>query len=305
MNKLKHILVIGSSNTDMVIKTHNLPRPGETVLGGNFFMLQGGKGANQAVAVARLGGNTSFLCKVGSDAFGDASLAAYAQEGIDISHALRDEVAASGVALITVDDAAENCIVVAPGANAKLTVEDINSAESLIASSEVVLMQMEIPMDAIAKATEIAAYHNVKVVLNPAPAAPIPEELLSKVYLLTPNRTEAESLTGIAVTDIESAKLAADALTAKGVEVVVITLGADGALIKEGGEYYHIPSERVEAVDTTAAGDTFNGALCVALVEGKSLTEAVTFASKASAIAVTRMGAQASVPTRAEVDALM
>ena len=305
MNQSKRIVVIGSSNTDMVIKTLHLPRPGETVLGGDFFMLQGGKGANQAVAVARMGGDTAFLCRVGNDTFGDTSLAAYEQEGIDISHALRDAASPSGVALITVDGAAENCIVVAQGANARLTAADIAAAESLIASAHLVLMQMEIPMEAIVEATNIAARHGVKVVLNPAPAAPIPQELFAKLYLVTPNRTEAETLTGVRVTDLESAKQAADALTDKGVESVVITLGAEGALIKAADDYCHVPAERVEAVDTTAAGDTFNGALCVALVEGKCLADAVRFASKASAIAVTRMGAQASVPMRAEVDAVM
>lgn len=301
----KKIVVVGSSNTDMVIKTLHHPRPGETVLGGDFFMLQGGKGANQAVAVARMGGETSFMCKVGNDAFGDASLKAYEADGIDISHAIRTDEAPSGIALITVDQSGENCIVVASGANGCLSTADVTAAEELIASAAVVLMQMEIPIQTIEQVMLLAEKYGVKVVLNPAPAAPIPNALFSKMYLITPNRTEAESLTGVHVSNIESAKRAADLLTEKGVESVVITLGAEGALIKERGGYTHVPAESVKAVDTTAAGDTFNGALCVALVEGKSLAEAVAFASKAAAIAVTRLGAQASVPKRAEVDALM
>ena len=298
-----HIVVIGSSNTDMTIKTSQLPRPGETVLGGDFYMLQGGKGATQAVAVARMGGRTSFLCKVGNDPFGQASIASYKAEGIDTSYAITTDQAPSGVALITVDRAAENCIVVAPGANALLTAEEIDAAEALIADASLVLMQMEIPIQTIMHATALAARHGVKVVLNPAPAAPIPENLYPMLHLITPNRTEAESLTGIRIHDPESARRAADVLTEKGVERVVITLGSEGALIKEGNRYEHIPAQRVEAIDTTAAGDTFNGALCVALVEGRTLAEAVSFASRASAIAVTRLGAQASIPHRSEVEA--
>lgn len=302
MNQSKRIVVIGSSNTDMVIKTLHLPRPGETVLGGDFFMLQGGKGANQAVAAARLGGDTAFLCKVGHDPFGEASLAAYASEGIDTSYCLQTQEAPSGVALITVDVMAENCIVVAPGANARLTPADIAAAEPLIASADLVLMQMEIPIETIIEAADIATRHHVRVVLNPAPAAPIPESLFARLYLITPNRTEAETLTGIRVTNAESARRAADLLTQKGVKKVVITLGAEGALIKEGDRYELIAAQQVKAVDTTAAGDTFNGALAVALTEGHTLPEAVRFATRASAIAVTRMGAQASIPTRGEVD---
>lgn len=300
MNKA-HIVVIGSSNTDMTIKTSHLPRPGETVLGGDFFMLQGGKGANQAVAVARMGGRTSFICKVGTDPFGEASLASYANEGINTAYAVRTAEAPSGIALITVDGAAENCIVVAPGANALLSEEDIAAAEELIANASLVLMQMEIPLRTIEFATRLAAKHGVKVVLNPAPAVPIPNALYPMLHLITPNRTEAESLTGVRVTNLEQAQRAADILTEKGVERVVITLGAEGALIKEGNRYEHIAASRVQAIDTTAAGDTFNGALCVALVEGQSLAKAVRFASKASAIAVTRMGAQASIPHRDEL----
>lgn len=298
----KRIVVVGSSNTDMVIKTTQLPRPGETVLGGRFYMAQGGKGANQAVAVARLGGDTAFLCKVGNDSFGEASLAGYAAEGIDTSYVVRTDEAPSGVALITVDGAAENCIVVAPGANAQLSPEDVAAAESLIAGAEMVLMQMEIPIATIERVVAIAARHGVKVVLNPAPAAPIPDGILGRLHLVTPNRTEAESLTGVRIAGVEDAERAAAVLTAKGVANVVITLGADGALVCDGDGCRLVPARRVEAVDTTAAGDTFNGALCVALVEGMELTDAVRFATRASAIAVTRMGAQTSVPTRAEVE---
>lgn len=302
MNHSKKIVVIGSSNTDMVIKTAQLPRPGETVLGGDFYMSQGGKGANQAVAAARLGGDTAFLCKVGDDTFGETSLAGYAAEGIDTSYAVRTGDAPSGVALITVDGAAENCIVVAPGANARLSAADIEAAEELIAGAAIVLMQMEIPIQTIGRVVALASRHGVKVVLNPAPAAPIPDEFYPSLYLITPNRTEAESLSGVHIVDAESAARAAAVLAGKGVRNVVITLGADGAFVRDGESSRLVPAQRVAAVDTTAAGDTFNGALCVALVEGSSLADAVAFATRASAIAVTRMGAQTSVPTRAEVE---
>lgn len=299
----KRIIVVGSSNTDMVIKTAKHPRPGETVLGGEFYMLQGGKGANQAVAVARLGGDSTFICKVGNDSFGQASLSSYLADGVDTTCSFITDEAPSGIALITVDKEGENSIVVASGANALLSPEDIVKVQSVFANADIVLMQMEIPMETILCVAKIAVQHGVKVILNPAPAAILPDALYAMLYLITPNRTEAELLTGIEINDMESAKIAADKLAAKGVEKVIITLGSHGAIIKENDSYHHVPAQKVDVVDTTAAGDTFNGALCVALAEGAaSLADAVAFASRAAAITVTRMGAQVSIPTRIEVD---
>jgi len=295
------IVIVGSSNTDMVIKSERIPRPGETILGGTFLMNPGGKGANQAVAVARLGGDGVFVAKVGSDLFGKESAALYAKEGLDTRFVFTDPAEPSGVALIMVDAQGENCIAVASGANGKLLPTDIDKAAGVIAGADIVLMQMETPMETIEYTAALAAKNGVKVILNPAPAAPLSESLLKKLYMFTPNETEAEFFSGIKVTGWESAERAADAIAAKGVETVVITLGSLGALVREDGKYMRIAAEKVEAVDTTAAGDTFNGALCVALAEGKSVGEAVRFASKAAAISVTRMGAQASVPMRKEL----
>lgn len=297
----KRIVIVGSSNTDMTIKSDRLPKPGETVLGGAFYMQQGGKGANQAVAVARLGGDAVFVSKVGDDPFGAASVASYRADGIDTAHVTVTRGTASGMALIMVDEGAENCISVAPGANACLQPEDILAAKSEFERAAIVLLQMEIPMPAIARAVTLGHAFGARVVLNPAPAQPVPDEILSRLYMITPNRTEAELLTGVKVVDAESARRAARILSDKGVGRVVITLGGRGVFVKDVAEEYCIPAERVEAVDTTAAGDTFNGALCVALSEGRPLPDAVRFASRAAAVAVTRMGAQTSIPYRSEM----
>lgn len=299
------IVVIGSANTDLVVRTDRMPSPGETILGGRFMMAGGGKGANQAVAASRLGGEVTFVARVGNDLFGEQALAGYRAERMDVRHVLCDEAAPTGVALICVDEAAENSIVVAPGANERLSPKDVDCAEAAIAAADFVVLQLEIPLPTVVYAAEVAARHGVRVILNPAPAAAIPDELLRQCYLLTPNRSECAMLAGMPVVDAGDAERAADALLARGAQHVVVTLGGEGSLVK-GAEYCErVAARRVEAVDTTAAGDTFNGALAVALSEGRSLSEAVHFATAASSIAVTRMGAQNSVPTRAEVDALM
>lgn len=304
MNRLQQrkILVVGSSNTDMVIKTEHLPRPGETVLGGTFFMNPGGKGANQAVAIARLGGYVSFICKTGSDIFGHQSQQLFEEEGIDTSYIFSDSKNPSGVALITVDAHAENCIVVASGANAALLPSDLASAVEAIEEADLVLMQLEIPMDTVEYVAEAAYRKGKKVILNPAPAQALSPSLLRHLSIITPNEMEAEMISGIRITDENSAREAARAIVGMGVECVIITLGAKGALIHCDGADEFIPALRVEAVDTTAAGDVFNGALTVALAEERSLAEAVRFACKASAISVTRVGAQSSAPYRIEVD---
>ena len=298
----RQILVVGSSNTDMVIKAGHLPRPGETILGGTFFMNPGGKGANQAVAIARLGGPVTFICKTGSDIFGHQSQQLFEEEGINTSYVFSDSGNPSGVALITVDEKAENCIVVASGANANLLPSDLEKAEEAIERADLVLMQLEVPMETVCFVADIAWQKGKKVILNPAPAHPLPADLLRHLYLITPNETEAEMITGVKITDESSAGEAARALSGMGVQHVIITLGSKGALIYSNGKAEMVPALKVEAVDTTAAGDVFNGALTVALSEGRSLKEAARFACKASAISVTRVGAQSSAPYRNEVD---
>ena len=298
----RQILVVGSSNTDMVIKAAHLPRPGETILGGTFFMNPGGKGANQAVAIARLGGPVTFICKTGSDIFGHQSQQLFEEEGINTSYVFSDSGNPSGVALITVDEKAENCIVVASGANANLLPSDLEKAEEAIERADLVLMQLEVPMETVCFVADIAWQKGKKVILNPAPAHPLPAALLRHLYLITPNETEAEMITGVKITDESSAGEAARALSGMGVQHVIITLGSKGALIYSNGKAEMVPALKVAAVDTTAAGDVFNGALTVALSEGRSLKEAARFACKASAISVTRVGAQSSAPYRNEVD---
>ena len=298
----QQILVVGSSNTDMVIKAAHLPRPGETILGGTFFMNPGGKGANQAVTIARLGGPVTFICKTGSDIFGHQSQQLFEEEGINISYIFSDSEHPSGVALITVDEKAENCIVVASGANANLMPSDLARAEEAIEQADLVLMQLEIPMETVCYVADLAWEKGKKVILNPAPAHPLSAELLRRLYLITPNETEAEMISGVKITDESSACEAARVLSGMGVQNVIITLGSKGALIYCDGKSEIVPAWKVEAVDTTAAGDVFNGALTVALSEGRDLKEAARFACKASAISVTRVGAQSSAPYRNEVD---
>lgn len=299
----KLILVIGSSNTDMSVKSVHLPRPGETVLGDGFRMGQGGKGANQAVAARKLDGAVAFVCKVGNDVFGKNAVGHYSECGIDTSHILYSDKP-SGVALITVDDNAENAIVVASGANADITVNDIDGMADLIRSAGILLLQLEIPVAAVTRAASIAREAGVMVVLNPAPAAELPEELLKCVDVLIPNEAEASALTGIDIENEEDAAKAADALKSEGVGSVIITMGSSGSFVS-GKDSFKVPARKVKAVDTVAAGDTFCGALCVALAEGMSLADSVEFATAASSISVQRHGAQESVPSREEVKALM
>ena len=297
----KKIIVIGSTNMDMVVKTSHIPTPGETVLSGSFFMNPGGKGANQAVSVARLGGDVAFVSKVGNDVFGKQSTQLFEEEGIDIAHLLSDDTLPSGVALITVDRSGENSIVVASGANAGLTPADLEDALDKIAGAGIVLMQLEIPMETVHFAAIYAVKHGVKVILNPAPANTLPPKLLSCIDIITPNQSEAAMLSGINVTDAATAAQAAVAIHNLGVKSVIITMGAMGCVIYDKGEITVVPAQKVEAVDTTAAGDVFCGALAVALAEGGTLFDAVNFASRAAAISVTRMGAQPSIPYRKEL----
>jgi ribokinase len=296
------ITVVGSSNTDMVIQAEHLPVAGETILGGHFFMNPGGKGANQAVAAARLGGHIIFISKTGNDIFGKQSVQLFNDEGIDTTYLVSDPVNPSGVALITVDKNAENCIVVASGANATLSKNDIAPAKVVIEQSGIVLMQLEIPIETVCYVAEIAYAKGVQIVLNPAPACHLPEGLLKKISILTPNRREAEMLTGVKLRNMESAKLAAEKIKGLGPETVIITLGHKGALVLHDNSFTHVPGFLVKAIDTTAAGDIFNGALVVALSEGKSVVESTRFACKAAAISVMKLGAQSSAPFKLEID---
>ena len=284
----------------MVAKTERLPVPGETVLGGAFIMAAGGKGANQAVAAARLGGEVVFIAKVGDDVFGRQALESFGREGIATSCIVRDAVNPSGVALITVDSRGENCIVVASGANANLMSGDVPVEK--IKNAALVLIQLEIPLQTVEYVAAQASAQGVPVILNPAPACALPDSLLKNVAVLTPNQKEAEMLTGVRIEDRDSAEKAAAVLAGKGVKTVIITLGAEGALLLDRGTSEWVPAPAVEAVDTTAAGDVFCGALAVALAEGKLVKEAVGFGCAAAALSVTRMGAQPSAPTRKEVD---
>jgi ribokinase len=286
----------------MVIKTNKLPLPGETILGGDFLMNPGGKGANQAVAAARLKGSVILVAKTGDDLFGRQAKKLFQSENLNTEFLFTDPEAPSGIALITVDENAENCIVVAPGANARLLKGDIDQAKEAILESDILLMQLEIPLETVIYAAGIAFNAGKKVILNPAPAQKLPAHLLKMLYMITPNETEAELLTGISVTDSTSAERAAKALLSSGVQVVVLTLGSKGALLVTESESCLVPAFKVAAVDTTAAGDCFNGALAVALAEELDLHQAIVFANKAASIAVTRMGAQASAPYRFEID---
>jgi len=298
---MKQIVVVGSTNTDMVVKAARIPAPGETILGGRFLMNPGGKGANQAVAAARLGAEVVFIAKVGDDLFGREAKALFAKENICTDYVLTDPSEPSGVALIMVDAKGENCIAVASGANGTLMPEDIEGVEDIIAQSDLLLMQLETPLETVRYAADVAVNLGVPVILNPAPACELPSDLYDCLEVITPNESEAELLTNIKVTDEASAEAAARVLCDKGVLNVVITMGAKGAYVFDGEDGVMVPAFKVEAVDTTAAGDVFNGALAVALTEELELEEAVRFASKAASISVTRMGAQASAPRREEL----
>lgn len=301
---MKGIAVVGSSNTDMIISMGRIPKPGETIIGGDFAMAAGGKGANQAVAAARAGGRVSFIARVGDDLFGEQAIRGFAADGIDVRHVQKDESAPSGVALIFVGGDGENSIGVASGANARLSADDIEQAREAIQSAGVLLVQLEIPIETV-RAAVLAAARDARVILNPAPAQPLDDDLLGRVSILTPNETEAALLTGLEVEDEAGAALAAEALRRRGPEIVIITLGAKGALVSDASGTRLVPAFSVDPVDTTAAGDVFNGALAIALSEDRPLDEAVRFANAAAAISVTRPGAQPSAPGRTEIEALI
>jgi ribokinase len=299
------IVVVGSSNTDMILQMEHIPRPGETILGGQFSMAAGGKGANQAVAAARAGGQVTFVARVGRDMFGRQAVEGFRRDSIDIQHVIQDEQAPSGVALIFVAASGENSIGVASGANLRLSPADVQRVADVIAGADVLVMQLETPLESVRAAAAIAAEHGVPVVLNPAPAQPLDDQLLGMVTVLTPNESEAELLTGVRVVDEPSAAKAAEQLRSQGVGKVIVTLGARGAWVSAAEFSGAVPAFPVTPVDTTAAGDVFNGALAVAMAEGQPLDQSIRFASAAAAISVTRLGAQPSAPRRGEIEALV
>ncbi len=300
-----HVLVIGSSNTDLIVQSASLPRPGQTVMADTFLTLPGGKGANQAVAAARSGARVSFVARVGSDAFGEQALRCLEAEGIDTTCVLKDPLLPSGIASILVNCKGENAIAVVPGANAALSPVQIDTAGSLFERVSTCLLQLETPLPTVIHAAGLAREHSVPVILNPAPARDLPAELLSGLFLLTPNESETEVLTGIRPDTEKAARLAAENLMGRGVNNVIITLGARGAFLATDRETVLLPAPRVDTRDTTGAGDAFNGALAAALGAARSLARAVAFANCAGALAVTEIGAQAALPRESQILALL
>ncbi len=294
---LPRIVVVGSANTDMVVKTEHIPGPGETVIGGEFIMAAGGKGANQAVAAARLGAQVTFVARLGYDVFGDRAIAGYEQEGIDTSFIVRDPDVASGVALIFVDGNGENSIAVASGANARLTPADVARASGAIADADILLVQLEVPLAAVRRAIELAHQASTTVILNPAPAKEIEPDVLAQVSIATPNEHEIKVVVG----ETERQGSIARMLDA-GTGTVLVTLGSRGVLWATRHGQQNVPAFSVNAVDTTAAGDAFNGGLACALAREMAMADAIRYASAVAAISVTRMGAQPSLPTADQVE---
>ncbi|EKO3675193.1 ribokinase [Vibrio metschnikovii] len=299
---MNQLVVLGSVNADHVLQVPTFPRPGETLHGRNYQVIPGGKGANQAVAAARLKADIGFIACVGDDAFGIESCERFKLDGMDIRGVKVQADCPTGIAMIQVSDHGENSICLSAEANDRLTAEAIEDDLPSIRAASYLLMQLETPIDGIIKAAQVAKQAKTNVVLNPAPARELPSSLLSCVDVITPNETEAQVLTGITVTDDASAQQAATVLHQQGIEIVIITLGAKGVWLSENGRGQLIPGFRVSATDTTAAGDTFNGAFVTGLLENMPLESAIKFAHAAAAISVTRFGAQTSIPTRQEVD---
>lgn len=297
---MSKILVIGSSNTDLIAKVKKFPHAGETIAGEFFSQEMGGKGANQAVAAKKLGGDVQFITCLGTDANGRNAMDYYKNQGLDVSLSLVVEDVPSGVALIMVDGNGENCIVIIPGANNELFTDYLNGLEKVIANVQIVVLQMEIPYETVKNVCRLAKKHQKLVILNVAPAREIDEELLANVDILVVNETEAETITGKNI-KLEGMDQIVDDLLSKGAKTVILTLGKEGSVWKSGTTLHHFPSYSVNTVDSTAAGDTFCGALAAEISRGKNLAEAIQFSTAAAAICVTRMGAQSSLPTVEEV----
>lgn len=301
---MKKILVVGSSNTDLIIKVPEIPRPGETLLGGEFKTFPGGKGANQAVAAARAGGDVVFIASIGDDEYGKASVKGYKLDNINTENIKICKNVPSGIAMITISEKGENAIAVAPGANAQLLPGDLEEAGEAFHEADYMLVQLETPVETVQRAVALCNEFDVRVILNPAPAAALPDEILAGTDIITPNETEAEMLTGIRISSEEDAHRAAGLLHDRGVSTVIITLGSEGAYLSEnkGPSQSMIPGFKVNAVDTTAAGDVFNGQLAVALAEGMLMKDAIRLAHAAAALSVQNLGAQSSIPRREETD---
>jgi ribokinase len=290
---------------DLVVKSPRIPAVGETILGEDFIMTPGGKGANQAVAAAKLGAEVYFIAKLGEDVFAEQSLNNFKKEGVNTKYVIQTEEAPSGVALITVDDAGNNVIVVAPGANQMLSPEDVKKAKSSIVSSGALVTQLEIPLETVEFAAQSANDSAVPFILDPAPAQKLSPELLKIVDVLTPNETEAQILTDIEVKDEDSACTAVKKLLEYGVKSVILTMGAKGFLLADNNGMEFVPAVKVNAIDATAAGDAFTGSLAVGLAQGKTLADAALFANYVAALSVTKMGAQSSMPTREAVESFI
>lgn len=305
MSKRARIIVVGSINMDLVFRTHQLPRPGETRTGDSFQQVPGGKGANQAVAAARLGAQVSMVGRVGDDGFGQKLIAGLVREGIDTRFVTVTTNSSSGLAVIGVEDSGQNSITVIPGANGFVTPDDVIAAEELFPSADVLLLQFEIPLPAIQKAIELAHRHRVKIILDPAPSLSVVPADLLQVDVICPNETEAESLSGLVVDSIESVKTAVQRIGHRGPQISLITLGSQGAVMFDGTTVEHVPPFDVKAVDTTAAGDAFAAGFGIALAEQMSVADATRFAAAAGALATTQHGAQPAMPTRDAVESLL
>jgi ribokinase len=296
------ILVIGSLNADLVVRAPHFPAPGETISGEDLAIIPGGKGANQAVAAARQGTSVAMVGRVGSDSFGPTLTKNLQHNNVDISHIITDPES-TGTAIIVVDAYGQNSIVLSPGANGKVTPADVDAVS--FQGADMLLLQLEIPLETVIHAASVAHQNGLRVILNPAPARQLPDSLLADVDILVPNESELQLLTGMPVTDTDSAKTAAKTLLAKGVKTVIVTLGANGALLVTGEQTAHIPAFNVDVVDTTAAGDAFIGGLVAASLKGKSLEEAVRYGNASGALAATKFGAQPSLPMAKEVEKLL
>ena len=302
---MNRLVVLGSVNADHVLRVPHFPRPGETLTGHSYQVVPGGKGANQAVAAARLGAPVSFIARIGDDAIGQQMRQGFEQDGIDVSAVELDETLPTGIAIIYVSDEGENSIGISAEANSALSPAMVKRHEAMIADAHTLLLQLEVPLESVFEAAKLARSHGTRVVLNPAPARPLPADLLALVDLITPNQTEAELLTGVKVSDEASAAQAAARFHQMGISDVMITLGSQGVYCSNARQQQLIPGFRVEAVDTTAAGDTFNGALLAAELAGADFNAAVRFAHGAAALSVTKFGAQSSIPSKVEVDAFL
>jgi ribokinase len=301
MTQVAPIVVLGSLNMDLVLTVPRVPAAGETLTGQGFTQVPGGKGANQALACARMGARVALIGRVGNDAFGEQLRSGLAGDGVSLAYVSVDPAASTGVAMILVDATAENRIVIVPGANGTLTTDEVDHAATSICAAAMLIVQLETPMSVVQHAVATAHASGVPVLLNPAPAQPLPSALLFMVDYLVPNETEASLLTGINVTDADSAALAAEKLRQQGVQHVLITLGAQGVVIVDASGVRRYPSPVVQAIDTTAAGDTFIGAFAAGISEGMALDDAAQLAVAAAALSVTRHGAQTSIPYRREI----